>query len=295
MMEQFLKIKDQYQKEIVFFRLGDFYEMFFDDALIASKILEIALTARDCGNDKKAPMCGIPYHAAETYISKLINRGYRVAICEQVEDPSLTKGIVKREVVKVITPGTVSAYFGPKDNNNHFIASITFHGTEGGIALIDFSTGECYISTSLKIDEIYREISKYKPAEIIIPQGLTTDNYDMPTYPFDASTFSIEALNKLLNNDFLHLKSYFDTLEISPLAKQALGGLLSYLLETQRVPLTHIQTIEINLPESYLVMDANVIKNLELVETLREGKYEGSLLSVIDKTVTSIGGRTIKR
>ncbi|MEG2288535.1 MAG: DNA mismatch repair protein MutS [Clostridium sp.] len=297
MMQQYFQIKDRYKECILFFRLGDFYEMFFDDAKTASKELELTLTGRDCGLDERAPMCGIPYHAAKNYIGSLISKGFKVAICEQVEDVSAAKGIVKRDVVKVYTPGTYTEDSYLDDNQNSYTASIYVEDNIISLAFCDISTGEfytteCNYNTNLIIDEI----CKFNPREIVISEELSDEllqelNNRSTFYisHFSNSNFNVDTLD--LENQFLNFKNT----GLSDTTIKVCNGLVRYIKETQKNSLAHISNIELYNISTYMTIDINSRKNLELVENLRDKGKKGTLLSVIDKTNTSMGGRRIRK
>jgi len=306
MMQQYLDIKEQYKDCILFFRLGDFYEMFFEDAEIASKELEIALTGRDCGLEERAPMCGVPFHAADTYIAKLINKGYKVAICEQVEDPAVAKGIVRRDVIRIITPGTVTDSSMLDERRNNYLMSI--HADRGyyGIAIVDITTGE-FLTTSIIYGntegKLYDEIAKYAPSEIIL--SCESDNYEIINNikkrynniyisVFDQTWFEGGTPEKKLAEKFGQKKCETVGM-LSNYSVYASGILLEYLERTQKVNLEHIQDIKIYRIDEYMILDETARRNLELTETMREKKRKGSLLNVMDRTVTSMGGRMIRK
>lgn len=297
MMQQYLEIKNQHKDKILFFRLGDFYEMFFEDALIASKVLEITLTGRDCGMEERAPMCGIPYHAADTYISKLIENNYKVAICEQVEDPALAKGIVKREVIKVITPGTITSSVMLDDKINNYLMSICITNSCIALSYIDLSTGEFFstITDDKQWNMTIDEINRISPSEVL----LNTEN---------------ERLQDLYESVTVLDKKYYDLYECSQRLKRqfnvealeglgldseasikSTGSLLLYLDEVQKNSLCNINNIKVYSISSYMVLDQNTRRNLELCETIRERSKKGSLLSVLDKTSTSMGARMLRQ
>lgn len=305
MMKQYLEIKDQYKDCILFFRLGDFYEMFFEDAVVASKELEITLTGRDCGQEERAPMCGVPHHSAENYISKLINKGYKVAICEQTEDAAQAKGIVKREVIRIITPGTVISPTMLSEKDNNYLLSI-FADEEGiGLAYTDISTGELKGSEINETDtsKLLNEIAKIKPSEIIINSFLHYDKMlDEAKHITDAYINEIEdwyfkddfTLEKVMNH--FQIKALKGLgLDEKPYTVKALGALLGYLTETQKNTLTHLSKIDIYDINNHMSLDKATLKNLELIETVFEKRVQGSLLGVLDKTSTAMGGRKLKQ
>lgn len=287
MMRQYLTIKEDYNDAIVFFRLGDFYEMFFTDAYLASRELEIQLTARDAGTKERVPMCGIPHHAAEAYIERLINKGYRVAICEQVQDPKDAVGIVKREVVRLITPGT---YIESKSEEICYIATIGINADNYTISYLDLSTGDSYsILLPKDLNILINELLQIKPKEIVI------SNY------FDESHLEkyikSEGVLVSINNDF-EVPSVFDHLYKdlpSKEEKKTFKRLLSYILKTQKRELMHLKKVVILEASSYLRMDSNTIRNLELTETLRQNNRIGSLFWLIDKCETAMGSRYLKK
>lgn len=297
MMKQYLEIKEQHKDKILFFRLGDFYEMFFDDAIVASKVLEITLTGRDCGLEERAPMCGIPYHAADSYISKLIENNYKIAICEQVEDPSLAKGIVKREVIKIITPGTITSSTMLDDKVNNYLMSIYLSNDHIGLSYIDLSTGE-FSSTAIENNQwnmAIEEINRVNPSEIIM-------NMDNDT--LQNAYKSITVLDKRfydLHECSQRLKIQFkvEALEGLGIDKEvsikSAGSLLLYLDETQKNSLSNINKIKTYNISNYMVLDNNTRRNLELCETIRDRSKKGSLLSVLDKTKTSMGARMLRQ
>lgn len=307
MMQQYKEIKEEYKDAILFFRLGDFYEMFFDDALIASKILNIALTGRDCGLKERAPMCGVPYHSCQSYIAKLIENGYKVAICEQLEDPSKAKGIVKRDVVKVITPGTVTDENMLDDKRNNYLLSI-FEGQDGfGIAYIDITTGEFYMS---EIDDqnmqskLIDEIAKIHPSEIISNQKFTEnkkivnfikDIMDVYLTCYDEWAFEYHRAKKRLL-DYLGVIT-LDGYGCSGKRKgiSAAGALMEYVYQTQKSTLKHINGINFYSVEDYMMLDIATRLNLEITQTMRGKQKKGSLLWVLDKTNTSMGARMMRK
>ncbi|MBV4419488.1 DNA mismatch repair protein MutS [Clostridium tyrobutyricum] len=301
MMQQYLEVKDQYKDCILFFRLGDFYEMFFEDAKTASKELELVLTGRDCGLKERAPMCGIPYHAAENYIGRLINKGYKIAICEQLEDPAQAKGIVKRGIIKVITPGTYTNSSFLDENQNNYIASFYINSENNtfSICFSDVSTGE-FNCTEAKLNTatILDEISKYNPKEILIQKDIDIKLYSRIKEVFNLSItkleeeyFSYEDSLEILNNQFIDLsvKDYSQTAII------CCGSLLKYIIDTQKTSLSHINKLNYYNIIDYMFIDANSRMNLELTESLREKRKKGSLLWILDKTNTAMGGRQIRK
>ena len=302
MMQQYKSIKERYKDCILFFRLGDFYEMFFEDAEIASRELEIALTARDCGLEERAPMCGVPYHAAHTYLARLISKGYKVAICEQMEDPALAKGLVKRDVTRVVTPGTIIDPTMLEDKKNNYLMCIYCRQTYFGIAVVDITTGEFFttqITWGSSMRKLLDETARFKPSEIIaneelikkpeyksffedylgIRASVLTDQVFDPAY-------CEEKILRLFKDNPLH------DLE---LARCATGALLDYIESTQKVDSTHIESIQAYKIEQYMMIDSASRRNLEITETMRDAKKKGSLLWVLDKTSTAMGGRMLRR
>ncbi len=304
MMQQYLDIKDQYKDCILFFRLGDFYEMFFSDAELASRELEITLTGRDCGLEERAPMCGVPFHAANNYVARLVSKGYKVAICEQVEDPALAKGIVKRDVIKVVTPGTVTDITMLDERKNNYLMSVYKNGNFYGLAAVDITTGDFYatrITWGNTRGKLFDEIAKYLPSEIIVNTELNSDNelaleikqrFNTYVSTFEEASFeygnAMDALKNQFENKSLNIQEY-------DIAVNASGALLKYLEGTQKVNLSHIQNFNAYALEEYMILDASSRRNLELTETMREKSKKGSLLWVLDRTMTSMGGRLLRK
>ena len=298
MMQQYLNVKERCKDCILFFRLGDFYEMFFEDAEIASRELELVLTGRDCGLDERAPMCGIPYHAANIYIGRLINRGYKVAICEQLEDPALAQGIVKRDIIKVITPGTYTdSYFLDEDKNN-YIMSIYIEDNHIGISFCDVSTSEFYSTEcTLDISSVLNEISKYSPKEILVQEGVPDDLVKAVNEKFQI-LFSKRDDCIFRDNAGTNLESQFynfDSKMYSSCILFSSNGLISYIHETQKNDISYINKFEYYNIQDYLCIDINTRRNLEITETIREKSKKGSLLWIIDRTSTSMGLRQLRR
>jgi DNA mismatch repair protein MutS len=304
MMQQYLDTKEKYKDCILMFRLGDFYEMFFDDAVLASRELEIALTGRDCGLEERAPMCGVPYHSVDGYIAKLISKGYKVAICEQVEDPALAKGIVKREVVRVVTPGTVTDASMLDEKRNNFLVSIYLKGFMCGFAAVDVSTGEfstTRITWGNTFGKIQDEIAKYSPAEIIANKALfetgtfierLKTRFNAFLTLIDDQYFSDDYATEILSRKFGSVPIDADQAELS---LNACGALFHYLEQTQKASLDHIRGINVYRIEEYMTLDVSTRRNLELTETIRDKSKKGTLLWVLDRTVTSMGARTLRR
>ena len=307
MMKHYLEIKEKYKDTIVFYRLGDFYEMFFDDAKTASRELEITLTGRDCGQEERAPMCGIPFHAAESYISKLIQKGYKVAICEQLEDPKTAKGIVKRDVIRVVTPGTVIESSMLDETKNNYIMSIFKKGIYFGIAVCDITTGDFYATKIAETNNFYTlldEIAKYNPAEIIVNKLLFESKEEIEEIKkrFNAyiTNFEEEAFSEETENITNNYKIEENNKEIEILNKYifeitAINALLEYLNQTQKIQLENINIIKIYSIKKYMALDLTARRNLELTEKLSDKSKKGTLLWVLDKTTTSMGGRLLRR
>lgn len=302
MMKQYKEIKDRHKDCIIFYRLGDFYEMFFDDALTASRELEITLTARNCGLEEKAPMCGVPHHSAENYINKLIDKGYKVAICEQVEDVNASKGIVKRDVVRIVTPGTIINQDVLDENSNNYIMSITQDEKKFGISVLDITTGEYKVTEVKGETKLYDEVAKYNPAEILISPKFSEKIKDFLKDRFNSFINILEEWRFEYEKSEKDLCSHFDIHSLSGFGLEeyyegvkASGALLSYVKETQKVNLSHISELNPYLADEFMMLDISSRRNLELTETLREKEKKGSLLWVLDKTKTAMGGRTLKR
>ena len=303
MMREYVKTKEEYSDCILFYRLGDFYEMFFTDALTASKELEITLTGKDCGLEERAPMCGVPFHAAETYINKLIEKGYKVAICEQVEDPKKAKGLVKREVVRIVTPGTTLDAMALDESKNNYLMSIVSIGDHFGCAIADITTGDCFLTEMDKPQKLLDEINKFAPAEIICNDAFLLSGIDIDdlkgrlgicVFALDPWYFDDQLCQKTLIEHF-----HVGNLEGLGIADYdsgviASGALFLYLKETQKTALSHMASIRPYSAEKYMLIDSSSRRNLELVETMREKQKRGSLLWVLDKTKTAMGARTLR-
>lgn len=301
MMLQYLEIKEQYKDFILLYRLGDFYEMFFQDAITASRELELTLTGRDCGEKERAPMCGVPYHSVESYIGKLISKGYKVAICEQTEDPSTAKGIVKREVVREITPGTITESSMLTENKNNYLCSLYLEKGKIGICFADISTGE--ISATIVENEpsrVLNELGTYMPKEIITNISKEDDSflsdfararlsalveYELPFYEYQKCT---ENVLRQFGKEF------FDENEPDSVLILSIGAILEYIIKTQKTDISYINHINIYSKGQYLEMDLNTRRNLELCETMRSKEKRGSLYWVLDKTKTSMGARMLR-
>lgn len=304
MMQQYMEIKDQYDDCILFFRLGDFYEMFFKDAETASRELEITLTGRDCGMEERAPMCGVPFHSADSYISRLINKGYKVAICEQVEDPQLAKGIVKRDVVRVVTPGTVTDSVMLDEKKNNYLMALYKAMNFFGIAFVDLTTGE-FTSTSITygntVDKLFDEIAKFSPSEIVVNSQFFCDCNLMNAIRKRFGIYISSIEDKCFDRGFVEekVKHYFKDYRFSKnefdLYINATGALLEYLEATQKVNLEHIRNLSVYKIDEYMILDMCTRRNLEITETMREKSRKGSLLWVLDRTMTSMGGRVLRK
>ncbi|MBQ5398833.1 MAG: DNA mismatch repair protein MutS [Ruminococcus sp.] len=303
MMQQYLKIKDENKDSILFFRLGDFYEMFFDDAKLASKELELTLTGRDCGLEERAPMCGVPYHSCEGYIARLVQKGYKVAICEQMEDPSKAKGIVKRDIIRVVTPGTVIESSMLDESRNNYISCIYSEGKSVAMCFCDISTGELY-ATDFKskdcFEKIKSQLSSYNPRETLIGGDVVKIKELAPFIREKLST-TVEMLpdenfSYILCRDIVqkHFKDDYKTIEGRELIVSALGALMSYLTATQKTGLERINHISLFSESQYMKLDFNTQRNLELTQTMLNKEKRGSLLWVLDKTKTSMGKRLLR-
>lgn len=309
MMQQYMDIKEQNKDSILFFRLGDFYEMFFEDAKLASRELEITLTGKDCGLNERAPMCGIPFHSADSYISKLIKKGYKVAICEQLEDASQCKGLVKRDIVRIVTPGTLTDSNILEEKRNNYLLSIYKKEESLGIALADVSTGELlcsFIDSGNLSAKLFDEIAKFHPTEIIVGTELANHcgtetkvliddikkRFEIFVSIIEDKYFETEFADSIINEKF---KGQNDLSEINGLSKNAIGALLYYLDKTQKTNLDHIVDIKTYKISEFMSLDLSTRRNLELTETIREKSKKGSLLWVLDKTVTSMGGRLLRK
>ena len=299
MMQQYLNIKKQNGDAILFFRLGDFYEMFFDDAITASRELDLTLTGKDCGLKERAPMCGVPYHAVEGYVAKLIKKGYRVAICEQMEDPKLAKGLVERQVIRVITPGTVIEQAMLDDRSNNFLVSICLDGDAAGLALCDVSTGEFSIyQIAGALDQLMQELSRISPSEIIANAEArrfkTAISAPVPLGEFDDEAYLEENAEEALKAHFPQSDLNQEDIRDLDVARRAAGALIQYLTSTQKNSLQHIDHIALYRRSAYMTLDPTARRNLELTESLRDRKRRGSLLWLLDKTCTTMGSRMLK-
>lgn len=303
MMQQYMETKKQYQDCILFYRLGDFYEMFFDDALTASKELEITLTGKACGLEERAPMCGIPYHAVEGYLTKLVSRGYKVAICEQLEDPKLAKGLVKRDVIRIVTPGTNLNVQSLEASKNNFLMCITYMPAKIGISVADVTTGDYYLTEVEDLKKLNDEIMKYEPSEIICNEAFLVSGFDVENLKakyhisvnaLEPHVFDDDGCKRVLLRHFKVNTLIGLGIEEFPVGMIAAGALLQYLYETQKTDLAHFTHIYPYLTNKYMLLDSATRRNLELTETLRDKQKRGSLLWVLDKTKTAMGGRLLR-
>ena len=303
MMQKYMETKEQYKDCILFYRLGDFYEMFFDDALVASKELEITLTGKSCGLEERAPMCGIPYHAVEGYLSKLVSRGYKVAICEQVEDPKLAKGLVKREVIRVVTPGTNLNVQSLEAGKNNYLMCIAYTTDGIGISAADVTTGDYYLTEVEDLKKLNDELMKYEPSEIICNEAFLVSGFDVndlksrlhiSVNALESHMFDDDGCRRILMKHFKVNTLIGLGVEEFPTGLLAAGALLQYLYDTQKTDLEHFTHIYPYLTSKYMLLDSSTRRNLELTETLREKQKRGSLLWVLDKTKTAMGARLLR-
>lgn len=304
MMQQYLQTKEEYPDCILFYRLGDFYEMFFDDAITASKELEITLTGKNCGLEERAPMCGVPYHAVDSYLNRLVSKGYKVAICEQMEDPKLAKGIVKRDVIRIVTPGTNLDMQALDETKNNYIMSIVYIADRFGLSVADVTTGEYMVTEIESSGKMMDELTKFMPSEIICNEafymsGMNLDDLKnrlgITIYSLDAWYFDDALCRKTLMEHFQVKSLQGLGLEVYDCGMIAAGALLKYLEETQKNSLSHLSRLTTYTTGNYMVLDSSTRRNLELVETLREKQKRGSLLWVLDKTKTAMGARTLRK
>lgn len=303
MMQKYLETKNEYKDCILFYRLGDFYEMFYEDAKISSRELELTLTGKDCGLEERAPMCGVPYHSAEIYINKLVQKGFKVAIAEQLEDPKQAKGLVRREVIKVVTPGTITNTAALSEDKNNYILCISYISSVFGLAFADITTGDLFISSASDIKEVYDEINKYEPREILYNSEFLISGVDISQLKEQYSLVctELERLYFETKNSENEIKNHFKITNIEGLGILecsegviSAGALLRYLHDTQKSDLSQIIDIKIRSNSDYMIIDANSRRNLELLETMREKKKRGSLLGILDKTKTAMGARLLR-
>ncbi len=303
MMQKYLETKNEYKDCILFYRLGDFYEMFFEDAKCVSKELELTLTGKSCGLKERAPMCGVPFHSAEGYITRLVSKGYKVAICEQVEDPKLAKGLVKREVIRVVTPGTNCSPEALDESKNNYLMGIVSTGNEFGISVVDVSTGEYLLTEVDTPGKLLDEINKFMPSEIICNDAFYICGIDVEELKGRLG-ISVSALAPHYFDEELCKKALCRHFSIASLDGMGLsdyftgiiaaGAVMEYLVETQKISLAHILSLVPYSSGKYMLLDRNTRRNLELVETLREKQKRGSLLWVLDKTKTAMGARKLR-
>ena len=303
MMQEYLKTKAEYEDCILFYRLGDFYEMFFEDAKTASRELELTLTGKSCGTEERAPMCGVPFHAADTYINRLVAKGYKVAICEQVEDPKEAKGLVKREVIRVVTPGTNIDQLALEEGSNNYIMSLYYTKGIIGIACCDVSTADFYLTEVNETRKLTDELYRFTPAEIIYSKSIYESGIDITDYAeklnialtqLDESYFDDTlSTRELLNHFKAHSLEGLGLIDFS-VGKVSAGSLLIYLKETQKSQLTHLTHITPYTDGKFMLIDSSTRRNLELTETMRDKQKRGSLLWVLDKTKTAMGARQLK-
>ena len=303
MMAQYMETKKQYSDCILFYRLGDFYEMFFDDALTASRELEITLTGKECGLEERAPMCGVPYHAVDSYLSRLVQKGYKVAIAEQMEDPKLAKGLVKREVIRVVTPGTITSAQALDETKNNYLMGIVYLADKMGVSVADITTGD-FLVTEVSTDRaLFDEINKFSPAEVICNDAFSMSGISLEDLK-DRYHFTVSALDSHFFQDDSCRKVLWEHFKVGSLEGLGLGdydcgviaagAVLQYLYETQKSTLDHLTTIVPYATGNYMVLDSSTRRNLELLETMREKQKRGSLLWVLDKTRTAMGARLLR-
>ena len=309
MMQRYLETKKEYQDCILFYRLGDFYEMFFDDAITASRELELTLTGKDCGQEERAPMCGVPHHAAEIYISRLIAKGYKVAICEQLEDPKKAKGIVKRGVIRVVTPGTLVDSNMLEERKNNYIMSIYKTGIYYGISICDISTGEFYsaeIKDNYNFPMLLDEIARYTPSELVVNSMMSDCKEEMDKIKERFENIYVTKFNdKFFTSELNNIDLRFNIVDNNgrkkedifekKLAVSSINALIEYIEETQKTSLDHINKITVYQISKYMALDINARRNLEITEKMRDKSKKGTLLWVLDKTSTSMGGRLLRR
>ena len=304
MMQKYMETKAEYPDCILFYRLGDFYEMFFDDAKTASKELELTLTGKSCGLEERAPMCGVPYHAVDGYLNRLVSKGYKVAICEQVEDPKLAKGLVKREVTRIVSAGTNLDVQAIDDTRNNYLLCVAYFQGRIGISVADVTTGDYYLTEVKDLRKLQDEINKYAPSEIICNEQFLVSGYPVAdlkerlhvaVYPLSAHYFDDDICRRCLMKHFQVNTLAGLGVEEFPSGLIAAGVLLQYLYETQKTSLSHFTHLYPYLTSKYMLLDAATRRNLELTETLREKQKRGSLLGVLDRTKTAMGGRLLRK
>lgn len=304
MMQNYMETKAQYPDCILFYRLGDFYEMFFEDAITASQELEITLTGKNCGLEERAPMCGVPYHAVDGYLTRLVSKGYKVAICEQIGDPKAAKGLVKREVVRIVTPGTILDAQAMDESKNNYIMCIVYIADRFGISVADITTGDYFVTELPDSSKLKDEISRFCPSEIICNESFYMSGMDLDDLK-NRLHIVISSLEAHYFDDSICKDQLKDHFHVSSLEGLGLGdydcgvisagALLQYLLETQKNDLSHLTHITPYTTGKYMMLDSSTRRNLELCETLREKQKRGSLLWVLDKTKTAMGARTLRK
>ena len=303
MMRHYMETKKEYPDCILFYRLGDFYEMFFDDALTASKVLEITLTGKECGLPERAPMCGVPYHAVDSYLYRLVQNGYKVAIAEQMEDPKLAKGLVKREVIRVVTPGTITSAQALDETKNNYLMGIVYMDGKYGVSTADITTGEFLVTEVDSGRELFDEINKFSPSEIICNNafymsGVDIDElknrYNVAVSALDSHFFGDESCRKILREHFKVGSLSGLGLDDYSTGVIAAGAVMAYMYETQKSTLEHITSITPYCTGQFMIIDTSTRRNLELVETMREKQKRGTLLWVLDKTKTAMGARLLR-
>lgn len=302
-MQQYMQIKEKYKDCILFYRLGDFYEMFFEDAKICSKELEIALTGKSIGNDERAPMCGVPYHSVDNYLSKLISRGYRVAICEQIEDPKTAKGLVKRDVVRIVTPGTNLNTQVLDESRNNYLMSVVHTTNIFGISIVDATTGDYYVTEIDSNIKLMDEIFKWSPTEIICNDSFLVSGIDIEALK-SINNLSLSPLEPWYFDDALCIRALMEHFDVASLdgiglkdytiGTIAAGSIMQFLIETQKSALSHIIKLTPYTYEKFMLLDRSTVRNLELTETIRDKQKKGSLLWVLDKTKTAMGARQLR-
>ena len=308
MMQSYLEKKQEYQDCILFYRLGDFYEMFYDDAILASRELEITLTGRACGTEEKAPMCGVPYHAVDTYLSRLIAKGHKVAICEQLEDPKQAKGIVKRDVIRVVTPGTVIEKNMLEDKKNNYIMSIFKKGIHYGISICDVTTGDFY-ATEIKLssnnfEKLLDEYARFMPSELVVNLAMSDCEKELTILKDRNQTFVTVRNDEIFEDNYTKIEAQYKIVDSFEKDKKidhqkllisSVNGLLNYLEETQKMKLEHINKLKVYEVQKYMSLDISARRNLELTERMRDKSKKGTLMWVLDETSTSMGGRLLRR
>ena len=304
MMQQYMKTKEEYKDCILFYRLGDFYEMFFEDAITASKELEITLTGKNCGLEERAPMCGVPYHAVDGYLNRLVSKGYKVAICEQLEDPKQAKGIVKRDVVRIVTPGTNLDTQALDETKNNYIMCLVYSADRYGVSVADVTTGEYMVTELDSKTKLFDELFKLMPSEIICNEAFCMSGVELETLK-NRLGFTMYTLEPWYFDDDLCSRTLTEHFKVSSLESLGIedcecgilasGALLKYLEETQKNDLTHLSRLTRYTAGNFMVLDSSTRRNLELVETLREKQKRGSLLWVLDKTKTAMGARKLRK